>query len=101
MFMQHMLECYESIHSDVSERRGAKLPLTSEALATLACEAIELVYAGASVLAGAGQTVVPVQVTVFAHPPWLTVTAVPGERAGRGQDVCCTNTVTAHDLMKN
>lgn len=52
--------------------------LTSEALATLAGEAIELVDASASILAGTGQTVVPVQVTVLPHPSGLTVTAVTG-----------------------
>lgn len=50
--------------------------ITSEALATLAGEAIELVDACASILAGTWQTVVPVQVTVLSHPSRLTVTAV-------------------------
>lgn len=50
--------------------------VTSEALATLAGEAIELVDACASILAGTRQTVVPVQVTVLSHPTRLTVTAV-------------------------
>ena len=54
-------------------------PLTSEALATLAGEAIELVDACASILAGTWQTVVPVQVTVLSHPSRLTVTAVTGK----------------------
>lgn len=53
-------------------------PLTSEALTTLAGETIELVDACACVLAGAWQTVVPVQVTVLPHPSGLTVTAVTG-----------------------
>lgn len=51
--------------------------VTSEALAALAVEAVELVDARASVVTGAGQAVVSVQVTVLAHPPGLTVTAVP------------------------
>lgn len=50
--------------------------LTSEALATLAGEAIELVDARASILAGTRQTIVPVQVTVLPNPSWLTVTAI-------------------------
>lgn len=50
--------------------------VTSEALATLAGEAIELVDAGASILAGTRQTVVPVQVAVLPNPSGLTVTAV-------------------------
>lgn len=54
-------------------------PLTSEALATFAGEAIELVNACASILARTRQTVVPVQVTVLPHPPRLTVTAVTGK----------------------
>lgn len=53
-------------------------PLTSETLATLAGEAIELVDARASILAGTWQTVVPVQVTVLPHPSGLAVTAVTG-----------------------
>ena len=53
-------------------------PLTSEALTTLAGEAIELVDACASILAGTWQTVVSVQVTVLSHPSRLTVTAVTG-----------------------
>ena len=53
-------------------------PLTSEALATLAGEAIELVDARSSILAGTRQTVIPVQVTVLPHPSRLTVTAVTG-----------------------
>lgn len=53
-------------------------PLTSEALATLAGEAIELVDARASVLARTWQTVIPVQVTVLPHPSRLAVTAVTG-----------------------
>lgn len=53
--------------------------LTSEALATLAGEAIELVNACASILAGTWQTVVPVQVAVLPHPSWLTVTAIAGD----------------------
>lgn len=52
--------------------------LTSEALATLASEAIQLVDARASILAGTWQTVVSVQVTVLPHPSRLTVTAVTG-----------------------
>lgn len=51
-------------------------PLTSEALPTLASEAIELVNTRASVLAGTRQTVVPVQVAVLSHPSGLTVTTV-------------------------
>lgn len=54
--------------------------LTSEALATLAGEAIKLVNACASILAGTRQTVVPVQVAVLSHPSRLTVTAVTGCR---------------------
>lgn len=50
--------------------------VTSEALATLAGEAIELIDACARILAGTRQTVIPVQVTVFPHPSGLTVTAV-------------------------
>lgn len=50
--------------------------LTSEALATLAGEAVELVDAGAGVLAGAGRAVVPVLVAVLADPPGLAVAAV-------------------------
>lgn len=50
--------------------------VTSEALATLAGEAIELVDARASILAGTRQTIVPVQVTVLPNPSWLTVTAI-------------------------
>lgn len=50
--------------------------VTSEALTTLAGEAIQLVDARAGILARTGQTVVPVQVTVLSHPSWLTVTAV-------------------------
>lgn len=50
--------------------------VASEALATLAGEAIELVDARASILAGTRQTVIPVQVTVLPHPSGLTVTAV-------------------------
>lgn len=53
--------------------------LTSEALATLAGETIELVNACASILTGTWQTVVPVQVTVLSHPSRLTVTAVTGK----------------------
>lgn len=53
-------------------------PLTSEALATLAGEAIELIDTRSSILAGTRQTVVPVQVTVLPHPSRLTVTAVTG-----------------------
>lgn len=53
-------------------------PLTSEALATLAGEAIELVDARASILTGTRQTVIPVQVTILPHPSGLTVTAVTG-----------------------
>ena len=60
------------------------MALTSEALATLAVEAIELVNARASVLARAGQTVVPVQVTVLAHPARLAVAAV-SEKEGHSQ----------------
>lgn len=52
--------------------------LTSEALATLAGEAVQLVDACASILARARQTIVPVQVTVLPHPSGLAVTAVPG-----------------------
>lgn len=50
--------------------------VTSETLATLASEAIELVNARSSILAGTRQTVIPVQVTVLPHPSGLTVTAV-------------------------
>lgn len=50
--------------------------VTSEALAALAGETIELVDACASILAGTRQTVVPVQVTVLSHPSRLTVTPV-------------------------
>lgn len=50
--------------------------LTSEALATLAGEAIELVNARPGILAGTRQTIVPVQVTVLPHPSRLTVTAI-------------------------
>lgn len=50
--------------------------VTSETLAALAGEAIELVDACPSILAGTWQTVVPVQVTVLPHPSGLTVTAV-------------------------
>lgn len=50
--------------------------LTSEALATLAGEAVEQVDAGAGVLAGAGRAVVPVLVTVLADPSGLAVAAV-------------------------
>lgn len=50
--------------------------VTSEALATLAGEAIELVDACSSILAGTWQAVVPVQVTVLSHPSRLTVTAI-------------------------
>lgn len=53
--------------------------LTSEALAALAGETIELVDACASILAGTRQTVVPVQVTVLSHPSRLTVTPVTGK----------------------
>lgn len=57
-------------------RGGRCSSLTSEALATLAGEAIEQVDAGASVLAGAGRAVVPVLVTVLADPSGLAVAAV-------------------------
>lgn len=50
--------------------------VTSEALPTLAGEAIELVDTCASILARTWQTVIPVQVTVLPHPSGLTVTAV-------------------------
>lgn len=51
-------------------------PLTSEPLATLAHEAVELVDAGAGVLAGTGGAVVTVLVAVLAHPAGLAVAAV-------------------------
>lgn len=57
-------------------RGGRCSSLTSEALATLAGEAIEQVDAGAGVLAGAGRAVVPVLVTVLADPSGLAVAAV-------------------------
>lgn len=50
--------------------------VTSEALTTLAGEAVKLVDACASILARTWQTVVPVQITVLPHPSRLTVTAV-------------------------
>lgn len=53
--------------------------LTSEALATLAGEAVQLVNACASILARTWQTVIPVQVTVLPHPSGLAVTAVSGK----------------------
>lgn len=57
-------------------------PLTSEPLATLASEAVELVDACTRILAGTGQTVVPVQVTVLPHPARLAVTSVAGNAEG-------------------
>lgn len=57
--------------------------LTSEALPTLAGEAVQLVNARASILARAWQTIVPVQVTVLPHPAGLAVAAV----TGRGQQI--------------
>lgn len=53
-----------------------RLPLTSEPLATLADEAVELVDAGAGILAGAGRAVVAVLVAVLADPAGLAVAAV-------------------------
>lgn len=59
-------------------RGGCRRPSspTSEALATLAGEAVELVDAGAGILARAGRAVVPVLVTVLADPSGLAVAAV-------------------------
>lgn len=53
--------------------------LTSEALATLASEAVQLVNACASILARTRQTIISVQVTVLPHPTGLAVTAVTGK----------------------
>lgn len=50
--------------------------VTSEALSTFAAKTIELVDAGARVLAGTWQTVVPVQIAVLSHPTRFTITAV-------------------------
>lgn len=50
--------------------------VTSEALATFAGEAVQLVNACASILARTWQTIVPVQVTVLSDPSGLAVTAV-------------------------
>lgn len=51
--------------------------ITSEALATLASEAIQLIDTSAGILTGTRETVVSVQVTVLPHPTGLTVTAIP------------------------
>lgn len=61
--------------------------LTSEALATLAGEAVQLVNTCASILARTWQTVIPVQVTVLPHPSGLAVTAV----TGKGQQTLIDN----------
>lgn len=61
--------------------------LTSEALATLAGEAVQLVNACASILARTWQTIIPVQVTVLPHPSRLAVTAV----TGKGQQILSDN----------
>lgn len=61
--------------------------LTSEALATLAGEAVQLVNACASILARTWQTVIPVQVAVLPHPSRLAVTAV----TGKGQQILIDN----------
>lgn len=61
--------------------------LTSEALATLAGEAVQLVNACASILARTWQAIIPVQVTVLPYPSRLTVTAV----TGKGQHVLNDN----------
>lgn len=50
--------------------------VTSEALATFAGEPVELVDAGAGVLARTRQTVISVQITVLSHPSRFTVTAI-------------------------
>lgn len=75
------------IPSDVSEAMPAgeppNAPLTSEARLALAHEAIQLVKAGAAVLAGAGLAVVAVYVAVGAHPAGLTVAPVPVRWVGR------------------
>lgn len=77
-------ETRHSVHTSAFIQTGAGRTLvdvdlakvSSEALATLAAEAVELVDAGAGVLTGTGETVVPVQVTVLPHPARLTITAV-------------------------
>lgn len=61
----------------VLDMRHRAPPLTSESLATLADEAVELVDAGAGVLAGAWRAVVAVLVAVLADPAGLAVAAVP------------------------
>lgn len=50
--------------------------VTSKALTTFAGKTIELVDAGACILTGTGQTVVPVQIAVLSYPSRFTITAV-------------------------
>ena len=70
----------------LAEWRGLLLSaLTFEALAALAGEAVQLVNAGAGVLARAGQAVVAVQVAVFPHPTGLTVTSVAVGKTQKGR----------------
>lgn len=45
-------------------------------MSTFAAETVELVDAGARVLARTWQTVIPVQITVLSHPSRFTITAV-------------------------
>lgn len=73
----HMFTCRHLIWFTLAESPASPLSaLTFEALAALADEAVELVDAGAGVLARAGQAVVAVQVAVLPHPAGLAVTPV-------------------------
>lgn len=63
--------------------KTSDVTLTSEALPTLAGEAVQLVNARARILARTWQAIIPVQVTVLPHPPGLAVAAV----TGRGQHI--------------